>query len=85
MGKSSGAEIAISSLPQSGPAGSVSSVAILGGGTLRYKQDAAGLTVMLPESTERKEAFALKIRGLKTNPDTNTDSGNPFCAYQQAQ
>jgi alpha-L-fucosidase len=85
MGKSAGAEIAIGSLPQSGPAGSVRSVAILGGGTLRYKQDAAGLTVMLPDSTERKEAFVLKIRGLKTNPDTNTDSGNPFCACEQAR
>jgi alpha-L-fucosidase len=84
MGKSAGAEIAISSLPQSGPAGSVRSVTILGGGSLRYKQDAAGLTVMLPDSTERKEAFVLKIRGPKTNPDTNTDSGNPFCACEQA-
>jgi hypothetical protein len=58
---------------------------MLGGGTLRYKQDAAGLTVVLPDSTERKEAFVLKIRGLKTNPDTNTDSGNPFCACEQAR
>ena len=48
MGKSAGAEVAISSLPQGGLAGSVHSVAMLGGGALRYKQDATGLTVMLP-------------------------------------
>ena len=85
MGKSAGAEVAIGSLPHGGPAGSVSSVAMLGGGALRYKQDAAGLTVMMPDSTERKEAFVLKITGLKTNPDTTTDSGNPFCACEQAR
>ena len=85
MGKGAGAEVEISSLPQGGPAGSVSSVALLGGGALRYKQDAAGLAVTLPDSTERTEAFVLKITGLKTNPDTNTDSGNPSCACEQAQ
>jgi alpha-L-fucosidase len=85
MGKRSGAEVAITSLQQGGPAGSVRSVAMLGGGALRYKQNAAGLTVMLPDSTERKEAFVLKISGLKTNADTSTDSGNPFQACEQAQ
>ena len=78
MGKSAGSEVAISSLPQGGPAGTVRSVAMLGGGSLQYKQDAAGLIVTLPDSAERQEAFVLKIAGLKTNPDTNTDSGNPF-------
>jgi hypothetical protein len=85
MGKGPGPEVAIGSLPEGGPAGSVRSVAMLGGGALRHKQDAAGLTVMLPDSTERKEAFVLRITGLKTNPDTNTDSGNPFCDCEQAQ
>jgi alpha-L-fucosidase len=85
MGKSAGPEIAIRSLPQGGPTGSVRSVALLGGGTLRYKQDAAGLTVMLPDAAERKDAFVLKIAGLKTNPDTNTDSGNPFGSCEQVQ
>ena len=84
MNKSAGAEIAISSLSTSATVGSVRSVAMLGGGALRFKQDKAGLTVTLPDSTERKEAFVLKIEGLKTNPDTNTDSGNPFCACEQA-
>ena len=79
MDNSSGADVVISSLPEGGAAGSVRSVGMLGRGALRYKQNAAGLTVILPHSTERKEAFVLKIRGLKTNSDTNTDSGNPFC------
>jgi alpha-L-fucosidase len=77
MGKAPGTEVAITSLQQGGPAGSVRSVSMLGGKTLRYKQDAAGLTVMLPDATQGKEAFVLKITGLKTNADTSTDSGNP--------
>jgi alpha-L-fucosidase len=84
MGKSAGAEIAISALPKGGSAGSVRSVGLLGGGTLGYKQDAAGLTVTLPDSAERKEPFVLRITGLKTNPDTNTDSGNPIDECRQA-
>ena len=84
MGKSAGAEVAISSLPKGGSAGSVRSVGLLGGGTLRYNQDATGLTVTLPDSTERKEAFVLRITGLKTNPDSNTDSGNPIDECRQA-
>jgi alpha-L-fucosidase len=79
MDKSDGTEVVISSLPQGGPAGSGRSVALLGGGVLQFKQDAAGLTVKLPDSAERKEAFVLKIAGLKTNPDLTTDSGNPIC------
>ncbi len=84
MGKASGAEVAITSLQQGGPAGSVRSVAMLGGETLRYKQNAAGLTVMLPDATQRKEAFVLRITGLKTNADTSTDSGNPTGACEDA-
>jgi alpha-L-fucosidase len=79
MGKSAGPEIMIGSLAKGTPAGAVRSVVMLGAGALRYKQDSAGLTVSLPDATERKEAFVLKITGLKTNPDTNTASGNPFC------
>ena len=85
MGKSAGAEVAIRSLPLDGPAGSVRSVAMLGGGALRYKQDVAGLTVTLPDSRERRDAFVLKIRGLRVNPDTTTDSGNPSCECGRAQ
>lgn len=79
MGKSAGSEVVISSLPQGGPAGSGRSVSLLGGGALHFKQDTAGLRVTLPDSAGRKEAFVLKIAGLKTNPDLNTDSGNPIC------
>jgi alpha-L-fucosidase len=79
MGGGAGADVQITSLPQGGLAGSVSSVAMLGAGALSYKQDAGGLTVKLPDSTERKEAFVIQIKGLKTNADTSTGSGNPFC------
>jgi alpha-L-fucosidase len=84
MGKSTGTEVAIRSLPQGGPAGPVHSVAMLGGGALSFQQNADGLTVMLPDSKERKEAFVLKITGLNTNADTSTDSGNPFPSCEQA-
>jgi alpha-L-fucosidase len=79
MGKSTGTEVTIGSLARGKPAGAVRSVAMLGGGSLLYKQDDPGLTVTLPDATERKEAFVLKIIGLKTNPDTNTTSGDPLC------
>jgi alpha-L-fucosidase len=85
MGNSVGTEVTISSLAKEKAAGSVRSVAMLGHGNLRYKQDAAGLTVTLPEGAERKDAFVLKITGLKMNPDTNTASGNPFCDCEGAK
>jgi len=80
IGKTSGSTVELSSLPRGGPAGSVRSVALLGGSTLRFIQNAAGLTATLPDSTARKGAFALKITGLKTNPDITTDTGNPSCS-----
>lgn len=79
MGKAAGEEVAIRSLPLGGEPGSVQSVTLLGSGPLRYKQDAAGLIVTLPDAKERKSAFVLRITGLKTNPDTTTASGNPVC------
>jgi beta-galactosidase/beta-glucuronidase len=54
-------------------------VTLLGRGSLHFKQDAAGLIVTLPDPSERKESFVLKIEGLRTNPDMNTNSGNPAC------
>ena len=83
MGKAAGTEIAINSLPQGGPAGSVRSVAILGGEPLKYKQTATGLNVTLPQTSEPDGAFVLKLAGLKTNADIDTDSGNPDCACAQ--
>ena len=85
MGKAVGAEITISSLAQGTSPGAVRAVNMVGGGSLRFKQDAAGLTVTMPDAAERKEAFVLKITGLKTNPDTNTASGNPFCNCGKAE
>lgn len=80
MGKTSGPNVEISSLPKSGPAGSVRSVDLLGGGALHFNQDSDGLKVALSDSTPRDGAFVLRISGLKTNPDTTTDSGNPSCS-----
>ena len=85
MGKTAGTEIAINSLPEGGPAGTVRSVAMLGGGSLRYMQNAAGLSVTLPDSSEHHDAFVLKIVGLRTNPDLNTNSGNPDCGCGQRE
>lgn len=80
MGKNAGSEIAISSLPQGGPAGSVRSVTLVGGERQPFKQDASGLVVRVKAATQPHEAFVLKITGLKTNADTSTNSGNPSCA-----
>ena len=85
MGKTAGTEIAINSLPEGGPAGTVRSVAMLGGGALKYKQDDAGLRVMLPDSSKNSEAFVIKIAGLKTNSNMDTDSGNPICGCGQRE
>jgi alpha-L-fucosidase len=85
MGKTARTEIAINSLPEGGPAGTVRSVAMLGGGSLKYKQNAAGLSVTLPDPLEHHEAFVLKIAGLGTNPDLTTDSGNPDCGCGQRE
>ena len=83
MGKTAGTEIAINSLPQGGPAGNVRSVNMLGGGSLRYKQDATGLSITLPSSAVHGDAFVLKIAGLTTNPDSRTASGNPVSGCEQ--
>jgi len=56
---------------------------MLGGGPLKYTQTAAGLSVTLPDASEHRDAFVLKIAELKTNPDLNTDSGNPPCRCGQ--
>jgi alpha-L-fucosidase len=83
MGKTSGNEVAIHALSKA--AGSIHSVALLGGSALTFRQDAAGLTVTVPDQGTHPAAFVLKITGLKTNPDLTTASGNPHCACGQAQ
>ncbi len=79
MEKAAGAEVTFSSLGSSASLGQVRTIALLGGSSLPFKQDASGLTVTLPDASERKSAFVLKISGLKMNADSNTDSGNPVC------
>ena len=49
-------------------------------GQLEFTQDAAGLKVKLPAAAPCKYAYVLKITGLKMNPPTWTDSGNPQIA-----
>lgn len=85
MSKTGGTQLTIESLPRDGDAGAVRSVAMLGGGSLQFKQDTAGLNITLPNSSEHDEAFVLKIAGLKTNPDLTTESGNPVCGCEQRQ
>jgi hypothetical protein len=51
---------------------------LLGGsGQLGFSQDPGGLHVRLPAAAPGKYAYVLKITGLKLNPPTWTDSGNP--------
>ena len=66
----------IVSLPAS--AGKVETVTLLGcDGRLGFAQTADGLKVNLPETAPCRYAYVLKISGLKMNPPTWTDSGNP--------
>jgi hypothetical protein len=44
---------------------------------LKFSQDPGGLDVQLPATAPCKYAYVLKITGLKLNPPTWTDSGNP--------
>ena len=56
----------------------VASVTMLGSsGNLTFTRDAAGLHVTPPAAAPCKYAYALKISGLKMNPSTYTESGNP--------
>jgi alpha-L-fucosidase len=58
--------------------GKVETVTMLGNkDNLTFTQDASGLSVKLPDAAPCKYAYVLKITGLKMNPSTWTDSGNP--------
>jgi alpha-L-fucosidase len=60
-------------------AGQVESVTMLGcAGRLKFAQTPDGLTVELPAAAPGQYGYALKIDGLKMNPPTATDSGNPM-------
>ena len=74
-----GASVVIKSLAKGQtPAGKIGSVTMLGSkGKLGFTQDTNGLTVKLPPTPPCDAAYTLKITGLKMNPSTYTDSGNP--------
>jgi alpha-L-fucosidase len=60
------------------PQGNITDVSLLGDkDKLKFKQSEAGLTIDLPGSPPCKYAYAFRISGLKTNPSTWTESGNP--------
>ncbi|HEX3358244.1 MAG TPA: alpha-L-fucosidase [Tepidisphaeraceae bacterium] len=58
--------------------GKITSVTMLGhDGLLDFTQDAGGLKIKLPNTAPCQYAYILKITGLKMNPPTTTESGNP--------
>ena len=58
--------------------GKVTHVTMLGNHSqLQFTQDTAGLRVKMPEAAPCNYAYVLKITGLKMNPPTWTESGNP--------
>jgi alpha-L-fucosidase len=79
LGNWPGAEAAITSLAEDGsPEGKITGVTMLGRDEkLDFTQDADGLKVKLPATAPCKYACVLKITGLKMNPPTWTESGNP--------
>jgi alpha-L-fucosidase len=79
-GKWPGASATITSLAYGqAPAGKIALVTMLGAkGNLAFTQDANGLKVTLPANAPCDIAYTLKITGLKMNPSTVTESGNPI-------
>ncbi|MGD1083428.1 MAG: alpha-L-fucosidase, partial [Verrucomicrobiota bacterium] len=76
IGNWPGAQAVIPSL--SSAAGKIQTVVMLGNnGNLPFTQDPQGLKVTLPAAAPCKYAYTLKISGLKMNPPTWTESGNP--------
>lgn len=80
LGKWPGASVIVTSLAKGqAPAGKIKSVTMLGAkGTLQFMQDENGLKVELPATPPCENAYVLKITGLKMNPPTWTQSGNPI-------
>ncbi len=79
-GKWPGTTATITSLAEGqAPAGKITSVSMLGAkGNLAFTQDASGLHVTLPPNAPCDIAYTIKITGLKMNPSTVTESGNPI-------
>lgn len=80
VGKWPGTSALIASLAKDkAPVGKITSVTMLGSkGKLVFTQDLAGLKVNLPAAAPCDIAYVLKITGLKMNPPTSTESGNPM-------
>ena len=70
-------EIVIKSLAANSGEGKIEGVYLLGGGKVEFTPDATGLKIKLPVTAPGKYAWVLKITGLKMNPPTWTESGNP--------
>ncbi len=80
LGKWPGSSALITSLAQgNSTSGKITSVTMLGSnGELSFTQSPAGLTVNLPATAPCDVAYTIKITGLKMNPPTWTDSGDPM-------
>jgi alpha-L-fucosidase len=80
IGNWPGEEAVITSLAEGqSPAGKIVSITMLGSNDkLQFTQEATGLKIKLPAAAPCKYAYALKISGLKMNPPTWTESGNPL-------
>jgi alpha-L-fucosidase len=81
LGAWPGAQAVITSLPSnSALEGKIETIRMLGAeaANLAFTQDAQGLKVTLPAVAPCKYAYTLKITGLKMNPPTWTESGNPL-------
>jgi alpha-L-fucosidase len=79
IGKWPGSEIMIKSLgTANAPGGKIESVELLGSGSAPYSQESGGLRITPPATAPCKYAYVFKISGLKMNPPSWTDSGNPM-------
>lgn len=80
LGKWPSASVVITSLAKGKtPEGKIKSVTMLGAkGKLHFTQNNAGLKVDMPSTQPCDNAWVLKITGLKMNPPTSTESGNPI-------
>ena len=79
LGAWPGAEVVIPSLATGRDlGGAIKTVTLLGAeGRLAFTRDANGLKVKLPAAAPCEHGYTLRITGLKTNPPTWTESGNP--------
>ena len=82
LGKWPGTEAVLTSLADKAvPGEKITSVTMLGADKpLAFTQDATGLKVELPATAPCQYAYVLKLTGLKMNPPTWTQSGNPQIA-----